>query len=311
MTNLNSFFSFGISVGLLYPEASTSPIRHLSAFTKAARLPDYDTLETMLSGNSEVRKAEIAIAKEEGKTINYNFPIDFQLSGQFDPASENPAYRKQALSLAKTHVDYAQEAGSTIIGMTSGIDHGEAKRTESMSYFTEYMDALASYAKKAGIVLTLEPVERGVFKNLLLGPTSEVCTFVQLMHSMGHDNVAVLFDTAHMPLLQEDPIASVRLALNSGIGLIHLGNAILRNPDNPLYGHCHPPIGIMDGEYDVKDVALFFKELVSYGYLSTTPPEKKKCISLEMTRYPGVSAELSAEIAYEKIACAWNEVLNK
>ena len=309
MVDLSSYFTFGISVGLLYPEAALSAERQLSAFTKTAQLPHYESLEAILSDEPSIRKAQIEIAKEEGKIINYNFPPEFQVPGQFDPSSENPLYRKSALERAKTQVDYAYEAGSKVIGMTSGIDHGEENREQSLIYFKEYMVALADYAKQAGIVLTLEPVERGVFKNLLLGPTEEISAFVKMMNDEGHDNVAVLFDTAHMPLMKEDPITAVRIAHEVGIGHIHIGNAIVSNKNNPLYGHTHPPIGIMDGEYDFSDVALFFKELVDLGYLSKEKTTRKKCLSLEMTGYPGVSPELSAMVAYEKIASAWQMIL--
>ncbi len=309
MIDIKDYFAFGTSVALLYPEAVISQERHLAAFAKCAKLPGYETLETFLSTDEKIRKAEINIAKEEGKIINYNFTVDFQLGGEFDPGNENPQYRKQALDLAKMHVDFAHEAGSKVIGMTSGMDHGKEKREATMEYFTDYMVDLATYAKQAGIVLTLEPVERGKFKNLLLGPTTEICAFIEKMRGLGHDNVEVLFDTAHMPLMEEDQIEALKLAYKTGIGHIHMGNAIIRNEKNPLFGHFHPPIGIADGEYDVDEAALFFKELISLGYLSNKPTTDKKCISLEMTAYPGVSQELSAQVAYQKITSAWQKAI--
>lgn len=311
MVSIEKYFAFGISVGLLYPEAHTSALRHLSAFTKTAQLGGFETLETTLSDDASVRKAEIAIAREEGKIINYNFPVDFQLDGPFDPGNSDAAVRANALDLAFRHLEYAAEAGSKVIGMTSGIDHGQALRPAVLEYFTEYMVALATEAKKVGINLAVEPVERGRFKNLLLGPTEEVCSFVTMMHSLGHDNVSVLFDTAHMPLMQEDPITSVRLAHQAGIGHIHIGNAIVGNPANPLYGHTHAPIGIAEGEYDYLEVSAFFAELVRLGYLDINPVAQlqRKCVSLEMARYPGLSATLSAQVAYEKVQQAWNRVV--
>jgi sugar phosphate isomerase/epimerase len=309
MIHLRDYFSFGISVGLLYPEANQSSQRHLSAFTKTAKLPGFETLETLLAEDAAIRKTEISIMKEEGKIINYNFPVDFQLGGEFDPGSPDATVRKKALDLAKRHVDYAQQASSKVIGMTSGIDHGVDNRKQTMGYFSDYMASLSEYSAQAGITLTLEPVERGVFKNLLLGPTPEVCSFIQNLQDRGHANVKILFDTAHMPLMQEDALESVALASKVGIGHIHIGNAIVRNQHNPLYGHFHPPIGIQDGEYDYKDVGLFFGKLIEYGHLSKSPTKDKKCISLEMAPYPGLSPELSAAVAYEKVCSAWEMAL--
>ncbi len=311
MFRIHNYFAFGISVGLLYPEANESALRHLSAFTKTAVLDGYETLETFLSDDASVRKTEISIAREEGKCINYNFPVDFQLGGRFDPGSADPKVRRSAVDLAKRHIDYAAQANSKVIGMTSGVDHGQDQRPAAMSYFHEYMTEIAEYALKEGITLTLEPVERGVFKNLLLGPTEEICAFVQMMKDQGHSNVAVLFDTAHMPLMGEDPVKSVRLAHKAGIGHVHIGNAIVGNAANPLYGHTHPPIGIVDGEYDFLQVSAFLGELVRLGYLSTEPvvSSERKHISLEMTPYPGLGAQLSAKVAYEKVERAWRLVL--
>jgi sugar phosphate isomerase/epimerase len=310
MLPIRDYFKFGISVALLYPEAFQSPQRHLAAFSKTAHFEEYETLETFLPADESVRKTEIAIMKDEGKAINYNLPVDFQLDGIYNPGSQNPQYRKNALDSAKKHVDYAAEAGSRLVALTSGLDR-PAERSEVLRYCFEYMDALSEHAQQYGITLTLEPAEREVFKNLVLGPTSETVAFISALQKAGRTNVKILLDTAHIPLMKEDQIDAIKISLEAGIGHVHLGNAVIRNRNSKYYGHIHPPIGIHDGEYDVDDVSDFLYHLLECGYISRTPGRELSTISLEMVPYPGVSPETSARVAYEKIRSALQLALSR
>ena len=119
----------------------------------------------------------------------------------------------------------------------------------------------------------------------------------------------MLVDTAHIPLMGEDQMEALELSLQAGIGHVHLGNSVIRNPQSKYYGHFHPPIGVHDGEYDIDDVSRFLSRLVASGYIARVPGQAKNCVSVEMIAYPGVSPETSALVAFEKVSTALQSAL--
>ena len=308
MFSVNDYFKFGISVALLYPEAFQDQYRHLAAFAKTARLNGFDALEAFLPDDDRIRQTEIAILRDEGKSLNYNLPGDLQLDGAYNPGSLNPEYRQNAIDLAKRHLDYAAEAGCKIVAVTSGPDLPE-KRVQILAYFCEFMTELADYAQQYEMMLVLEPVERGRFKNLLLGPTKETVDCVLSLKNKGKSNVKMLVDTAHIPLMGENQMDALTLSLQAGIGHVHLGNSVIRNPQSKFYGHFHPPIGVHDGEYDLDDVSRFLAGLIECGYIPRKPGQVRSSVSVEMAPYPGVSPETSARVAHEKISNALQSAL--
>ena len=304
MFSINNYCKLGVSVALLFPEAFQDSYRHLAAFGQAASLPGFEALEAYLPDETDIRRAEIAILRDTGKQLNYNLPGALQMEGEFNPNSLDPVCRKNAIALAIRHVDYAAEAGCEIVAVTSGPDN-PTRRDDAIACFEEFLLTVADHAQQYGMTLVLEPVERERFKKLLLGPTRETVACALSAQRKGRSNVKMLLDMAHIPLMEENLMEAVEISLSAGIGHVHLGNSIVRNPDNKYYGHFHPPIGTHDGEYDLGDLSKLFSGLMECGYLPRTPREgRKNSISVEMMPYPGVSAKTSAQFALEKMTAA-------
>ena len=301
---INEYMTVGISPAVLNQEAFLNDEAHLCAISQCCHFSEYDALDMHLADNSNIRRQEIKLLKEFNKSLNYNALTVFQKDGPYNAGSENPEYRKNALELMKRHLDYAAEGDAKLYVITSCIDPGAKKRAEVLKRFEEFFCACAEHVKPMGFPLVLEPLERGVFKNLLFGPTNECTDFLLRLQKMGYSNVKLMIDTAHTPLMNEDFDEEMALAMPVGLVHIHLGNAVF-NSASSFYGHTHPPIGVQDGVYDVEETAVFFESMIRRGYIDLAGG-KKNTVSVEIAPYPGVSHETSARVSYEKMQAAFD-----
>jgi|GEM_PF-879002 len=296
------FCRFGIGVGNMYPRSFYTPEGHLRAFSTVATFPGYEVLETFLPLDERIKTEELKILQEEGKVINYNFPIGLQSKGEHNPSDLDAGVRRKAIEYAKLHIDNAAEVGSPDIVMTASPDDPE-HRDLAMGYFKEYYSEIADYASKYNIVLGMEPIERHRFKKLLYGPTCECVEMIQELRSQGHWNVGLVLDTAHCPTLGEDVMEHMDLLISTvGITHVHLGNAVVDDPSHPFYGHAHPALGIQGGLHDVDHLVAVIEKLWNYGYLEK---DRRALMSYEMQVYPGVSPYDSAQIALGKLNTAF------
>ena len=59
-------------------------------------------------------------------------------------------------------------------------------------------------AAQYNMTVSIEPIERGRFKNLILGPTWECAAFIKDMQEKGASNAKLILDIAHLPLMGEE-----------------------------------------------------------------------------------------------------------
>jgi len=299
---LSRYCRFGLSAALLYKEMADGPLGHLAGFSKAAALKDYEVLETSLCDDPNIRKEELKIAREEGKSISYNIPVDIQVPGAYNPCSFDIKERKNAAAFVKRHIDYAKEAGCGWVLLTSGPDYQRDRREEEKDNLAEFYAEIGPYAERNGIIICIEPTERERFKKQLLGPTVECVDFVKRLHGMKECGcVYLMIDTAHYPLMEEDALEGLRMMRQvGGAKYVHVGNAVM-DPSSIFYGHTHPPVGLQGGLVDYKELSGFFMALFEVGYLKRDVAwDNRPCVSYEMKPYPGVPEELSAAFAYAK-----------
>ena len=84
---------------------------------------------------------------------------------------------------------------------------------------------------------------------------------------------------------------------------VHLGNAVIKNPESVLYGDCHPAWSYPDSEYTEDDAVRFIKMLNDIGYLD----KYGATVSFEMRPYSNTSAEKSLE----KFVSVWQKGLSE
>lgn len=310
MIKMKDYIKLGISPTMLFPIAFDNELEHLAAFETCCKFSEYEAFDTFLPHNPKIRNLEIEKLKKYNKTLNYNTPVIFQLDGEFNPCSDNPTYRNNAISEMKKHIDYAVEADAALLVITGCADKGPERRAELFERYKTFFLEASLYAKQFNLPVLIEPIEREVFKKIILGPTIECAAFIKEMQQKGATNAHLMLDTAHLPLMKEDFSSALQTSLEVGLEHIHLGDAV-KDPSSSYYGHTHPPLGIHEGVFDVEEVEDQFYELFQSGYISKTPTDTPISISLEMRPYPGVSPETSARFAYEKVHTAFTNAFYK
>lgn len=308
MNKLNDYIRLGISPSMLFPLSFDDELEHLCAWDRCCRFKEYQSFETFLPSDAFLRKTEITKMKQAGKILNYNTPGYFQLDGAYNPCSDDPATRKHALAAMKQHISYAAEADCSLLVMTGAPDKGQARRSALLDLYSEFFLECARYALTYGITIAIEPIERGRFKDLILGPTPECASFIKEMQNRGASNARLILDTAHLPLMEETMDTALASCLEAGLSHVHMGNAVL-DPSSQFYGHTHPPIGVQKGLFDCEELASQFAALIRAGYIPSSPGSGQASVSLEVRPYPGVSGETSAQVMYEKVSCAFQEAL--
>ena len=153
-----------------------------------------------------------------------------------NPSTVDPGLRKKTTEKMRELVDIAAESGADRIAFISCQDPGEALRAEATKGLAEVICTVAQDARRSGITLLLEPLDRGAHKNNLIGPTNEAVALLEQVHRSAK-NVLLSWDSAHVALNGENVTRSLSDAFPY-VGQIHLANAIL-DRQSPDFGDWH------------------------------------------------------------------------
>jgi len=271
----------GVNHQFLYPEAIVNQRAHLEAMKELVTLPHLDALDCWVWRTPEAAREEIAVLRASGKQVNYNIGDRFGEEPVF-PASADAKARRYAIDILRREVSFAVEAGAKKIILGSGPDVPEA-REDAKKRFAEVLFTVFGDVPK-NVMICLEPTDRDIDKYFLFGPADETAAFIRDMRLGGMKNIGMLLDMAHIPLMRETMESAVRAAAET-IVHIHLGNNIISNPKNPLYGDKHVPFGVPESEFTEKDVARLLKLLNENGYLKQDPCT----VSFEVRPKDGIS----------------------
>ena len=273
----------GVNHQFLYPEAIVSRKAHTEALRELVSFPNLDALDCWVWRTPDAAREEIRILRESGCQINYNIGDRFGEKIVF-PASADADERRYASNILRREIGFAMDAGAKKIILGSGPDVPEA-RADAKKRFAELLFSVFADVPK-DVMICLEPTDRDMDKFFLFGPALETADFVRGMRRGGMTNFGMLLDMAHIPLMRETMESAVCGAAET-ISHIHLGNNIVSNPRNPMYGDKHVPFGVPDSAYTECDAAAFLKLLQENGYLLKEPCT----VSFEVRPKEGVSAK--------------------
>lgn len=128
-----------------------------------------------------------------------------------DPISGDAAIRSAARAGLERTIDCAEAAGARLLAgplyAALGRFSGAGPTPVEWTYGVETIRHAADYARRAGIALTLEFLNR--FEIYLLNCTADTVRFV---HDVGRSNVGVHYDTFHAHIEEKDPAAALRSA---------------------------------------------------------------------------------------------------
>lgn len=300
-TPWSSHMRLGINHHLLYPQAFTDIDEHVRSLKEVLRYPEFEVVD-MFIPDERVCGIEAALVEESGKEVVYNCPL--MNTAWFNPHAYDPGVRERTLNEALAHVDRARLLGARKLVVASGVDPGEAHRSDQTALFADYLLALCRAAGSDMEVL-VEPFDRSIGKHLMIGSSPEAARLVAEVQSRGGDNIGILADMGHIPLMKETFEFALR-ACAPYIRHIHLGSCVKDDPADPLYGDMHPPWGYPGGAHDVPELTRFLRELREIGYLGGSV---RPTVTLEMRPYPAATERDSVDIFLRKLYEAWETIV--
>lgn len=124
-----------------------------------------------------------------------------------NPLSPDPGIRQRARERHRWAVDCAAALGASVIAgpyhSPVGVFTGEGPREDELAHLAEALNAMADYAGKAGIALSLEAINR--FECYALN-TMEAAS--ALRARVGHPNFGYMYDTFHANIEERDPVGA-------------------------------------------------------------------------------------------------------
>ena len=277
----------GINHQFIYPESISNGDAHTENLKKLASNPFVDALDCWVWASHATE--ELAILRNCGKVINYNIG-DRVGEVPVLPHTADAKERAYAFDILKRETEFALECGAKKIIFASGKDVAPAERADARKRLEEFILEWSQMLPK-DVWLTIEPTDRDVDKFFLLGDAEETCQVVRNIRNGGFERMGILLDMGHIPIMHET-LESASAKMGDMLEHIHLGNCIIKNKVNPLYGDKHPCWGAEEGEYDENDGEVFLNCLKNVGYLTRG---HARTVSFEMRPLNGISSEQSIE----------------
>lgn len=145
--------------------------------------------------------------------------------------SSDASKRQKTIDRLKAHIDFAVELKSMVIigGIRGKIEaaSGEDWQTEAEKGL-EAIATCAEYAKRANVVLLLEPINR--YETNVVNTIEQGLEMIQ---KLGNSNLKLLPDTFHMNI-EEKSISNSLMKARSSIGYVHFADS---NRLAPGWGH--------------------------------------------------------------------------
>ncbi len=301
--SIYKYADVGIIHFMAYPQCIKGEGPILETLEKIC-MDDYFTLvEITWIKDPEVRKKAKAMLKQSGMKYAYGAQPTL-LTQQLNLNDPNEEGRKKAVAQIKESIDEAYEMECSGLAFLSGKDPGPEHRDEGLQILFDSVTEICDYAASQGdmpiLLETFDQLDCG--KNTILGPTADAVAFAEAVRSCC-GNFGLMLDLSHLPLLGETPWKML-YAAKDVLAHVHIGNAVMRDPNHPAYGDEHPRFGIEGGENGVIELAEFLAALFEVGYFNEEGPMP---LSFEVKPIAafGESSELVIANAKRTLNKAW------
>ena len=132
----------------------------------------------------------------------------------------NPDQRQRAKEFVRGMIDFAGKFGApTIIGSMQGRWGSDVSREKGLEQLAEAVGELGEHAKQYRVSLLFEPLNR--YETNFV---SSVDAGLELLKSVGNENVRLLCDLFHMNIEEQNIAASLRRA-GKLVGHVHLADS--------------------------------------------------------------------------------------
>lgn len=186
--------------------------------------------------------------------------------------------RQRAIKQVKNCIEEACHLGATAIRIPAGKDPGDAKREDAKKLLIDSFRVICEYAKEWGNpMITLKIFDRDIDKESLIGYADDALDVAKVLREE-FPRFGLLTDLSHFPLLREKPEETLP-KLKEYVTAFQIGNCVMNNKLNPLYGDLQPRFGVENGEVSIEDVAKYFRILLDLDLISK---EKRPVVSAEV-----------------------------
>jgi len=305
-----SMMDLGIVHFMAYPVIKDDdPDLILESLRKIALDDFFQLAEVRPSQHAEVTEGMKAIAQN----ANLGLGIGAQpllLLGKLDINNPDDAGRKAAVDQVKLAIDTAYDFGAPICAFLSGPDD-EANRDQLMDLLVESCVELCEYSQSKAdggepVWVSLEQFDDSIDKKCLIGPSERAAELAERVKEQV-DNFGLTQDLSHMPLLGESAQEMLTPTVDHLIH-VHVGNALMADPEVDGYGDKHPGFGYPGSENDTEDLARFLETLIYTGYFEKDLPSDKPIVTFEVAPMTGEDSDLLVAATKRHFVAAWDMV---
>jgi len=300
--SLRNYMKVGIVHFMAFPATAKGDGPILENLAKIAYDDFFGAIEVTSIPDPATRQAAAKMLATAGLIVGFGAQ-PLELGGKLDINSIDPAKRQFAVDKLKGYIDEAAELGAKRFAVLSGPFPGEEHHQAATAALLDSLDQLCAYADTKGLGLVLEVFDRTIDKKSLIGPTSEGVEVSKIVRKK-HPSFGLMVDLSHLPLQFETAREALGVASEQLVHA-HIGNCVVKDSANKLYGDLHPRFDAPGGENGVAEVVDFLRELLAIGYIGEG---KQNIVAFEVKPYGDESPEAVVAQAKRTLLEAWAKV---
>ncbi|RAS83648.1 sugar phosphate isomerase/epimerase family protein [Priestia endophytica] len=300
--SLHDFMKVGIVHFMAYPQEQSSE-DYLHTISSIIEDEFFGAIEIKSAPDEKTVEQARRLLESSGMTVGFSaHPILIRNKGNLNAIEEEE--RQRAVDLVKGAVDQAYQLGAKNLAFLSGKDPGFKDRERAVGCLIESIQEICKYVRSKGnLEILLEPFDHQTDFRCLIGP-SELA--VEVAHEVRKvdPSFGLMVDLSHLPMLgesSEKALTTTREYLKHA----HMGNCLISDSNDPLYGDKHPRFGYPGSEIDIPELTEYLRTLLDIGYLEEG---KHRTLSFEIKPSPGESSQAIITQAKRTLRAAWQRV---
>lgn len=300
--SLHDFMRVGIVHFMAYPNAK-DPASYLETVSEIASDEFFGGIEVTSATDAQTAEKARKYLESAGMAVGFGAqPI--LLGKKANLNSFDQSGRMDAIELVKGAVDEAYALGAQKLGLLSGPTVEAKLQDEAASLLIESLQEIGRYANARGnLGVTLELFDHGTDKCCLVGSTRLAVEVAKEVRKVD-PNFGLMVDLSHLPMQGESP-AKALYTTRDYLTHAHMGNCVIRDVNDPLYGDTHPRFGYTGGEIDVPELTEYLRALLDTGYLVEG---SDRVVAFEIKPAPWESSKAIIAQAKRTLRQAWLQV---
>lgn len=300
--SLHDFMRVGIVHFMAYPNAKDRN-SYLDTIAEIANDEFFGGVEITSAPDAETAAEVRRLLTSAGMAVGFGAqPI--LLGNKANLNSFDEEERLGAIELVKATVNAAYALGAKKLGLLSGPTVDASLQEKAAALLVDSLQEIGRYANAQGnLGVTLELFDHATDKRCLVGSTRLAVEVAQEVRKVDK-NFGLMVDLSHLPMQGESP-AKALFTTRDYLTHAHMGNCVIRDMNDPLYGDTHPRFGYTGGEIDVPELTEYLRALLDIGYLSEG---SDRVVAFEIKPAPGESSRAIIAQAKRTLRQAWQRV---